>query len=340
MSTMSPEPHMALKPIAPAYAVCGTETFLKRRAIAEIRDRVLSPADRSLALTEYDGASGAVTLAEVLDDLRTLPFLTEHRLVVVREADTFITSYRQDLEAYVEKPSPTGVLLLECRSLPANTRLYKRIAAIGEVVKCDPLKAYQVPQWVVRRCTEAYGQQLDAQAAAMLCDLVGTDLGLLDAELTKLSIYTAPRVRIETKDVQALVGACREEAIWGVMSAVLEGDVRKALLVWEDVWETDRAASARAIAGLAYKVRQLLGAKRAQQAGAPLNELEQMMMVFRNPRRLQAELAAFSTDQVEQMLGRLLEADLAAKTGGAAVRSSVEAFIVEFGQRRSGRAIA
>ncbi len=40
-------------------------------------------------------------LADVLDELFTLPFFSRRRLVIVEEADTFVTKYRKDLEAYV-----------------------------------------------------------------------------------------------------------------------------------------------------------------------------------------------------------------------------------------------
>src|ERR1051325_5813762 len=122
---------------APVYVVHGAEAFLKRQAVTEIIDKVLGNADRSLAFSEYDG-SAWVELASVLDDLRTLPFLAERRLVFVRDADTFITNHRQALEDYLENISPTGVLLIECRSFPGNTRLAKRAAAIGESIKCEP----------------------------------------------------------------------------------------------------------------------------------------------------------------------------------------------------------
>ena len=112
---------------APIYAVCGAEEFLKRQAVERITRNVLGNADPALALSEYDGAPAPPELASVLDDLRTLPFLADRRLVIVRDADRFITLYREALEEYAAGPSPTGVLLMECKSLPGNTRLAKHI---------------------------------------------------------------------------------------------------------------------------------------------------------------------------------------------------------------------
>jgi DNA polymerase III subunit delta len=319
---------------APIHVVFGPEAFLKRQAIASIVDTTLADADRSLAISEYDGAAAGLTAADVLDDLRTLPFLTECRLVLVRDADAFITRHRQALEEYVGNPSPTGVLLLECRSFPATTRLYKRVNALGGLVPCEAIKSGQAPSWVTSRARNAHQIQIDPQAAAMLVDLIGDDLGLLDNELQKLGLYVGERRRVTVADVAALVQSIREEKVWGILSAIAAGDQAGALTMWEQVLETDRAAEYRAIGGLAFKVRQLLNAKRAEEAGASQAELGRILVVWNDPRRLRAELAAFTTAQAEAMLCRLLEADVASKTGGVSVRSSIEAFIVEMCRRR------
>ncbi len=330
----SPKPAPALPPICVVY---GAEAFLKRQAIADIVDRVLGNADRSLALSEYDGGA-AIALAGVLDDLRTLPFLSDRRLVLVRDADKFITDNRAALEDYADQPSPTGVLLMECRSFPGSTKLAKRVQAIGEAIECKPVAARAVPGWLVNRCKDSYNKRLDAQAAALLQAFIGDDLGLLDSELLKLSLYVGDRPAIAADDVQALVVQTREEQVWGILSAIATGDEAKALTIWEQVWETDRAAQGRSIAGIAYKVRQLLSARHAQQAGAPMNELAKLLMIWGDFDRVRAELAAFSTVQVERMLCRLLEADVAVKSGLATVQSAIEAFIIDACRARSARA--
>ncbi len=326
--------------IKPVYVVTGSEGFLKREAIRRISERVLGKADRSLAYTEYDGAAAATELAVVLDDLRTLPFLADRRLVLLYDADTFITKYRQALEDYVGAPSPTGVLLIECKSLPANTRLYKRAQQAGEVIKCEPVKSHQAPGWVISRARESHGVTIDARGAATLVNQIGDDLGLLDNELQKLALYVGDRKTITAADVETLVGTMREEKVWGILSAVAAGNEAQAIAIWEQVWETDRAAEGRAVAGLAYKVRQLLNAKRAQEAGASMQELATILMAWGNDARVRAELGAFSTAQVEGMLCRLLEADVSAKTGAGSVRTLIESFIVETCRARQGRRTA
>lgn len=325
---MPPPPSARSEACHPIYIVFGPETFLRGEAVRAVCDRVLGDADRVLALSEYDGSSTGTELAQVLDDLRTLPFLTERRLVAVRDADSFISRYREQIEVYLDKPSPTGVLLLDCRSCPGNTKIHKKAAKIGEVIECKAFKGRQVAGWVADRAKSVHGLQIDARATALLCDLIGDDLGVLDAELQKIALYAGSRKRITVDDIHALVGQHREEEVWGILSALAAGDQARAMTLWEEVWQTDRAASARAVAGIAFKVRQLLAAKRAEKGGATMSEIAHSLWRS-NDARLRAELAAFSIERIEEMLCRLLEADVAAKTGGVSVRSSIEAFIVD-----------
>jgi len=321
--------------ILPVYVVHGPEEFLKRESATAIMDRVLAGADRALALSEYEGATAE--LAAVLDDLRTLPFLSDRRLVVVREADTFITRYRPELEEYFESPSPTGVLLMECRTFAASTRLAKRVAVVGQAVACEAVKPFSLPGWLSARSQRVHGKRLEPSAAALLREYTGADLGLLDSELQKLALYVGQRATITAAGVEAAVAHTREEQVWGILSAVAAGDEATAMASWEQVWETDRAAPARAIGGIAFKVRQLLNAKRAQLAGASMPELMKLLGAFRDERRVHKELGAFSVDEIEKMMIRLQAADVAAKSGGASVQSSMESFIVELCRSRSHR---
>jgi DNA polymerase III subunit delta len=322
----------------PAVAViCGSEGFLKQEAIRDLTNRALGSADRSLALSEYDGTSASLILADVLDDVRTLPFLSPCRLVIVRDADPFITRYRPELEDYVDNPTPTGVLLLECKTLAANTRLYKRVQTAGEIVKCEAIKSRMIPAWLIERARSVHGIQVDQRVASLMQDLVGDELGLLDGELQKLVLYAGERQRITTVDVEALVGQHREEKVWDILSAIAAGNEGRAMTLWEEVWQTDRAAPGRAVAGIAFTVRRLLSARRAQEAGAPMQEVAKILMRWGDDAGMRAELAAFTVAQLEGMLCKLLEADVAAKTGGASVQSSIEAFIVEGCRNRRQR---
>src|ERR1700689_254125 len=83
----------------PVYAVFGSDPYLVRESIGAVSRVVFPEGEGEAAVTRFVGAQA--TLADVLDELFTLPFFSRRRLVVVEEADTFVTRHRKDLEAYV-----------------------------------------------------------------------------------------------------------------------------------------------------------------------------------------------------------------------------------------------
>src|SRR5207248_1799783 len=103
-------------------------------------------------------------------------------------ADPFVSLARPALEKYLAHPAPTGILVLEPRSFPSTTRLAKSLPASASIA-CKALSPARAIDWCRRWATQRYEQTISAAAARLLVDLVGPELGLLDQELAKLSIY-------------------------------------------------------------------------------------------------------------------------------------------------------
>src|SRR5262249_9548371 len=102
-----------LKP-QPVYVLHGDEDFLKRQVLAALRNLVLGMGDDSLGLSTFPG--DRATFNAVREELHTVPFLSPRRLVVVENADPFVTRARAELEKYVTQPAATGVLVFDVRS--------------------------------------------------------------------------------------------------------------------------------------------------------------------------------------------------------------------------------
>ncbi|MCS6976536.1 MAG: DNA polymerase III subunit delta, partial [Gemmatales bacterium] len=107
------EGRLADKPLS-VYVVTGDERFLKTEVLSRLKSLVLGTAESEFALSTRDG--DAVSFADVQDELATLPFLAPRRLVVLREADGFVTRFREQLEKYCQRPAPHGVLVLDVNS--------------------------------------------------------------------------------------------------------------------------------------------------------------------------------------------------------------------------------
>src|SRR5262249_11216119 len=156
------------------------------------------------------------------------PFLSACRLVVVENADPFVSQFRTQLEKYVAAPAATGVLVLDVKSWPANTRLAKLLSDEATIV-CKAPAAHRLPVWCAQWAASCHGKQLSAEAAKLLVDLTGTDMGQLERELAKLAIYAGDAKRIEPADVDKLVGNSRAENLWKIFDAIGAGNAAGAL---------------------------------------------------------------------------------------------------------------
>jgi DNA polymerase-3 subunit delta len=311
------------------YAVVGQDRFLRNEAMAELLRAVHDGGDDALGPTRMEGDQAE--LADVLDEVRTLSLLGDRRIVVVDDADGFISANRKLLEEYCSSPVDTGILILICNTLPRNTRLHRIIAENGQVVVCEAPRGRAITSWITRRAQSEYGKSVGIPAAAALREHTGDSPGALDAELAKLTAYVGSRDEITPADVDALVGLHREEKVFAVTDAMSAGDAAKALASWEQVLATDRAAPGRAIAGLAWGVRRLLEARRDLDKGVPVSVLARR--TYTDPDVIHRRLSRVTTRQLEDQLSDLAAADHAVKTGLGALGRSVERFIVKHSQQ-------
>ena len=215
-------------PPAPVNVVFGDESFLKRHVLANLKKQALGTSDADFSLSVFEGKQAE--LADVLDELSTMAmFGGSSRLVLVEEADDFVSRYRPELEDYVGSPRPTGKLILEAKSWPGNTRIAKAVATKGLVVDCSAPKAAQIPKWLRGWAKKTHDVSLDSSAAGMLVDLVGTELGLLDQEVSRLALSVGEDRKISAQMVSQNVGSWRARTTWDMLDAALAGDMKGAL---------------------------------------------------------------------------------------------------------------
>jgi len=299
------------KPL-PLYVVYGDEDFLKRQVRLALRALVVGADADELACSSHAGETA--TFAEVHDELETVPFFNARRLVVVEDADPFVTRCRTHLEKAVGSLPDRGTLVLEVKSWPANTRLAKLVDA-SATIECKASKAYLVPQWCVKWAQAQYGKQLSRPAAELLVDLVGPEMGLLDQELLKLAIYVGTAATIETEDVDRLVGSNREENVWKIINAIGAGQTAAALKILDGLLDHGEEPL-RILGAFGNQLRTLARAARLSQQGTPLAAALEMAGV--KPfalREGEQQLRHLGRRRVARLYDWLLEVDSGLKGG-------------------------
>lgn len=318
----------------PVLVILGDDDFLRRQAALSIREWTVGRDADDFTLSEYSGADAS--LSAVLDDLATPPFLGDRRLVVVEEADKFVTAHREALLTYVENPSSTGVLLLEVKTWTATTKLAKGVERTGLAIEAKSPKDYLVPNWCVQWTKGRYDRTMAKPTADWLVELVGAHLGQLDQEIAKLVNFVGSRSEITIDDVNRMVAGTRTENAFKLLDLLLEGNAAKAI-TFLDRQLVAGDSPIMIMAMLTAQLKKLTRAARAVVAGAPIDEALRGAGV--PPFALEknrAHLRHFGRERMAAMYRRLLEVDLDIK-GGTALdpRFVVERFLVDLARPQS-----
>lgn len=293
---------------AACIVLSGAEAHLKQSVEAGIRSAVLGGADEAdLATSEFTGRDA--DWRTVRDELMTVSMFQDQRLVIVDDADDFISKNRPALERYVDQPSRQSILLLAVKTWRSNTKLAKKIDAAGLHVECAELTGGALLRWLTDHAAEEYGKQLTRDAAALTVELAGTSLALLDQEVAKLSAYTGDRERIGVDDVRTLVGGWKAETTWKMTDAIRDGNVPVALQALSKLL-TAGEPPLKILGGLSYVFRKYARAAEVARQGAPLGAALKSSGVF--PRDVDGSeryLRRIGRPRAEMILPSLLKAD-------------------------------
>jgi DNA polymerase-3 subunit delta len=302
-----------LKP-QPVYVLHGDEPFLKRQAQRCLRQLLLGPDEDGLGASSFDGDKA--TWPGVLEELQTLPFLVPRRLVVVEGADPFVTRERAKLEKYfaevAAKPQVKGTLVLDVNTWQANTKLAKATPDAWTIT-CKAPASHSLPQWCAAWCQSQHGKQLTGQAARLLVDLVGPEMGLLDME--KLAAYVGDAKSIGNHDVDALVGRSRLENTWRIFDLIGTGQSGEALGFLERLFDQGEEPM-KLLGAFSLQLRRLAQVARLATQGVPMHSAFEEVKVPPFARQgCEQQMRHLGRRRLDQLYDWLLAADSGLKGG-------------------------
>lgn len=315
--------------MAPVYLFYGDEVFLHRKAVDELRDRLLAPGTADFDLTVLDGEETAPV--DIVRAAQTMPVFNPVRLTVVRRAPFFAGTKRKPgsgddpadrepraqapLLCYLEAPLPSACLVF-CVPGPVDKRrkAYKLIMEHGAAIDFKLLERSDTAKWLNREARRA-GKRFAPGALSRLQEWTPPGLDDLSRELEKVLLHAGDSPVIEVSDVEAVVVPTREETIFQVVDAVslkngaaaLEG-IRSLLSVKEP--------PLRILGMLARQFR--LIACVHDLAGSGMRDEEIASRLETKPfvvRKVRGQARRFSFEQALRAWEECLEIDTAVKSG-------------------------
>lgn len=298
--------------VQPLYAVIGTNAPARSQVLALLREHVC-PGDLGVwNLQEVDGSqtvgSAIATMAS------TAPFMGERRLIVVHGFDLMPLPEQEALLAGL--PSTESVVVVLAASVDKRTKAGQALTTKAVVVSIEEPKAEGLAPWVMDYARQQ-GINFTPAAAQALVDIAGTDSGFLAQEVAKFATYLQGKGSVSEQLVTTLAAHGESEpaqfAVFRLTEAMVEGRTAPALTQLEELLAAGEPGL-RLLAMIARQYRLLLAAKAWQADGVAAAARALGMKPF-PVEKLFAQARKLSIDDVQRGLERILQADLALKSG-------------------------
>jgi len=213
--------------IEPVYILTGSDDFLRNYAVSLIKDRCVSMPDLNFA--SVDGENMSVAAESVYTSLVSFPFMSDKRMVVLREYYPTADELKKNgLAEYLKNPSETSVLAFNNRK---DCRALEKAGAV--TVDCNPDMALCVG-WI---CNEAKKNSLSVSpaVAGKIAEYSLLDFTKINSELGKLIDYCAESGTIDMKAVDEVVHKDSEYQVYEMVERISSGNFDDAYSILTDL---------------------------------------------------------------------------------------------------------
>ena len=210
----------------PVYYLMGDEAYFIDLIADFIEENVLTEAEKGFNQTIMYGAD--VDIATIINSAKRYSMMSDYQVIIVREAQA--VKNMDELVYYLQKPLNSTILVL-CHKhgiLDRRKKLAAEIQKVGVLFESKRLRDYQLPDFISNYLRQQK-VDIEAKAAEMMADFVGTDLSRMVGELEKL-IITLPKGqrRITPLQIEQNIGISKDYNNFELRNAIIQKEVEKA----------------------------------------------------------------------------------------------------------------
>jgi DNA polymerase-3 subunit delta len=343
------------------YILIGQDDFTTGETLKRIKKGIGDEAllEANTTLLEAEGLSPERLRAEC----STVPFMTEKRLVIVngllerfhpREKSAAATKkstarskedgYKSFAEVMQNLPPSTVLVLLDTAIKDRDIRDTKKLREVnplfreiepGATIDVRPqLAGERLNMWIQVRVTDL-GGNIAPPAVTSLARLIGGNLWIMSNEIAKLVLFAQGR-RIEEKDVNLLVASARESNVFNLIDAVFDGKLDVALDILRQLLQAGESPSQHLFM-LARQMQLIVRLKDMKEHGRPKMEMQSRLGLMQEFAwlRTAAQAERFTFPHLKEIYRKLLETDLAIKTGKYDGDTALSILIAELSAREN-----
>lgn len=199
----------------------------------------------SSEIIEYSGKDKDFHIENLLNDLNTMPFLTEHRIILLNNPAFLSAKGSLDdhqvsaLEAYLKDPADFSSLIVYVDDFKVDNRkkATKLIRKHSELYEPDDLDDRMIEKIILKDLHDS-GIELSHQANLELVKRVTPLFNNWSQELEKLKLFD--KQYLEKEDIEALIAASEGDNIFDLVNGVLDKNLYTSLSVYRNLPASER----------------------------------------------------------------------------------------------------
>ena len=320
-----------------AYLIFGNQRLLVEEELKKVRDKVAQSGEAEFNLDVFE--AGSDPMDAILQAAETLPFGSERRYVLVKEAQQLTAAEVKKLARYLEDPCETSTLILAAVDLKAASPLAKAVEKGGWVREVGK-RGDQIPGWIRSRFKQR-GMQVSGKAIAYLHEALGDDLLAIEGAVEKVGLYHEGEGAVDLDDVVPLVAPSAERSVFELVDRVALGDADQALKLLRRLLQQGERTTF-ILNALARRFRMLLLYLALREEGLREAEMTDRLGLARNQawmvaRKLRPQSARMGEGALRQALALLVEVETGLKTGALDEGFAAEAAVSGLSSLAAGR---
>lgn len=305
------------------YLIAGEENLLIKEALKSIEKAV------NAGNLNREIFYGAETCAdEVSMAMQTMPFLSERRLVIVKDADRLRASEREKLAEFIKISSQSSCLVIvwpeKIRPENQKSSLFEAVKESGIIVEFRRPYDNELPSWIQKEA-EKRSKRITIGAVQCLIQESGSNLMDLRNEIEKLGLFTGANKEITLEDVELSSGRTKTANLNSLAEAVESKQIDTGLKIVEDLL-SEGEIPLKILSALYRVIRRLFYAKSLlEENKSSCQEIKQELRLHQYfDRNFFANLSRFSLEDLRGHIDAVLHADMELKTS-----SRTEALVFE-----------
>ena len=329
------------KEIKNIYLFYGEEDYLINNALEKLKKTIVDPSFEQLNFMILEGKE--VTASQIVDACETLPFMSERKLVYLKNMDIFQGKskvFSEDEEKYIidyikQIPNSTTLVIYGAVAVDTRRKIVKEIKKYGQVVEFTKLTEDEFNKWI-KKIFKFYGKTIEAKELAFLkmhLDYLGRNasqtLLSVENEIKKVISFMGEKIILEEVHIEKVLTSSFHNDIFKLLDAIEKRNTSEAIKRLNHILEEGEPIL-KILTTLGNQMKNILSAKLLLEEGYSSKMIATKLGI--HPfvaSKCATQSKGFTIERIKTLLNRFLEADIMIKTGKMKDKIVLEMLVME-----------